>query len=113
MAALTESAHQHRRRVVVKNGVWFKAIYIASVLVGKKFIVVARTQQRFPHGVCGRKNLFSCWQISYHAGSSFVEDIPIIKRPQTIHKHTDADTLIYIHEVHKSEAKTFQREKKI
>lgn len=35
MAASTESAHQHRRRAVVKNGVWFKAIYIASVLVGK------------------------------------------------------------------------------
>lgn len=85
-----ESAHQHRRRVVVKNGVWFKAIYIASVLVGKKFTVVARAQQRaseFPHGVCGRKNLFSCWQISYHAGSTFVEDIPITK---TEHEHRRA-----------------------
>lgn len=117
---VSENIWQHQQRAPTntdaelwsKMGFGLKQYILHRCWLGKSSLLLpAHSSERFPHGVCGRKNLFSCWQISYHAGSSFVEDIPIIKRPKTVHEHRDVG--IYMHGVHKSEAETFQREKKI
>lgn len=73
-----------------KMGFGLKQYILHRCWLGKSSLLLPeRSSERtgFPHGVCGRKNLFSCWQISYHAGSVFVEDIPITKKLST---NTDA-----------------------